>query len=81
MLNPTWHPTLETPIRTELECIRFCRNKLGKIVILIDDVRCFRPDLREFADYPSLNFLVEWANANHFEWSIEHDIFIAKSFR
>jgi hypothetical protein len=46
---------------------------------MIDDVRCFNPELIEYSSYPTLNTLVEWANQNGLSWKIEHDIFIAKS--
>jgi hypothetical protein len=46
---------------------------------MIDDVRCFDPSVREYADYPPLDELVDWARANRLRWHIEHDIFVARS--
>jgi len=48
------------------------------MTVLIDDLRCFGSDNPEYACYPSLNYLVDWANKLKLRWHIEHDIFIAK---
>jgi len=65
------------PVIKELECIEKNLNKFTKVSILIDDVRCFNPQIAEYSDYPSIDYLVDWARKNKMVWSIEHDIFIA----
>jgi hypothetical protein len=70
----------ETPIFLELQHIQENLSKFQKICVLIDDIRLFSPGISMNLDYPSLNYLVEWANNNHLFWYIEHDIFIAKNF-
>ena len=69
----------DTPILDELAHISRNLIHFGKVCVMIDDVRCFNPELIEFSSYPALNTLVEWANQNGLSWKIEHDIFIAKS--
>jgi hypothetical protein len=69
----------DTPILDELAYISKNLNHFGKVCVMIDDIRCFNPELDEFSSYPTLNVLVEWANQNSLSWNIEHDIFIAKS--
>jgi hypothetical protein len=69
----------DTPILDELAHISRNLIHFGKVCVMIDDVRCFNPELVEFSSYPTLNALVEWANRNSLSWKIEHDIFIAKS--
>lgn len=69
----------DTPILDELAHIAKNLSHFGKICVMIDDVRCFNPQLEEYSSYPPLNMLVEWANQNSLSWHIEHDIFIAKS--
>ena len=66
----------DTPIRQELDAIAAILPHLGRVVILVDDVRCFDPSLPEFSDYPSRDWLVEWAGRLNLRWHIEYDIFI-----
>jgi hypothetical protein len=66
----------DTPIRQELDAIAAILPHLGRVVILVDDVRCFDPSLPEFSDYPSRDWLVEWAGRLNLRCHIEHDIFI-----
>lgn len=54
-------------------------TRYEKVAVLVDDIRCFDPAVPEYADYPDLNYLVDWARRNKLNWHIEHDIFIAKS--
>ena len=54
-------------------------EKFNKVLILIDDIRCFIPN-NEFTEYPSINDLVHWSQKNNFNWIIEHDIFIMFNF-
>ncbi len=68
----------DTPISDELEIIQKHLAKFTKLTVLIDDIHCFNPTLKEYADYPPLDYLVDWARRNGLAWHIEHDIFIAK---
>jgi len=72
----TFKGETETPVRGELKIISRHVNRLGKIVVLIDDIRCSHIDK---SNYPSLDYYVNWSRANGFDWIIEHDIFVAKS--
>lgn len=75
----TYKGPQDTPILDELAQISRNLCHFGKVCVMIDDVRCFNPELIEYSSYPTLNTLVEWANQNGLSWKIEHDIFIAKS--
>ena len=75
----TYKGSQDTPILDELECIAHNLIHFNKVCILVDDIRCFNPNVKEYSNYPSLNLLVDWANSNNFHWEIEHDIFIAKN--
>lgn len=46
------------------------------MLILIDDVRCCLPQNLDYPDYPSIDFLVDWARRMRLQWRIGHDIFI-----
>jgi hypothetical protein len=76
----TFQGACDTPIREELQQIQRHLPRLGKVAVLIDDVRCFDPEMPEFGGYPSRDFLVDWARENGLKWHIEHDIFIARNF-
>lgn len=69
----------DTPILEELAHISANLNHFRKVCVMVDDIRCFNPELDEYSTYPSLNVLVDWANKNGLSWHIEHDILIAKS--
>jgi hypothetical protein len=75
----TFQGDLDTPIVDELSCIEKNLGNFDRLVVLVDDVRCFNPALPEYSQYPSLNYLVEWANRCSLDWHIEHDMFVAKS--
>ena len=66
----------DCPVEQELESIKDNLANFDKVLILIDDVRCFLPEREDYPDYPSLDYLVQWAGENGFSWNIEHDIFI-----
>lgn len=72
---------VDTPIVEELRLIGEALPRLGKVAVLVDDVRCFDPGNPEYADYPDRRFLVDWATRHGLNWSIEHDIFIARNYR
>lgn len=69
----------DTPILVELAHISANLNHFRNVCVMIDDIRCFNPELDKYSTYPSLNVLVDWANKNGLSWHIEHDIFVAKS--
>jgi len=77
----TYQGSVDTPIVAELACIEGQMPRFRNIVVLIDDVRCFDPTAPEFAQYPSLDLLVDWARRNRFHWHIEHDIFVARKMQ
>ncbi len=72
-----FHGASETPIIDELQTIERHLSRLGRIVICIDDIRCFRSGNEGMPTYPERSFLVEWADRHGFSWEIEHDILIA----
>lgn len=69
----------DTPIAEELAAIAANRAGMGKVCVLVDDIRLFSSSDPAFADYPKLDHLVDWARQNRFNWQIEHDIFVARS--
>ena len=66
----------DCPVEDELNIIEANLNNFNKITILIDDVRCFLPENSKYPDYPSIDYLVDWARRFNMSWKIEHDIFI-----
>lgn len=77
----TFEGKADTPILEELNLIAQYRPQFQGIAVLIDDVRCFNPKLPEFTDYPPKEFLVNWSLEQGLTWTIEHDIFIARSLK
>ena len=69
----------DCPVRAELQNIEANLSRFEKVAVMIDDMRCFDPSIPEYADYPNLDYLVDWARKNGLSWNIEHDIFLAKS--
>ena len=69
----------DCPVREELANIEKYIANFGKVSVLIDDIRCFNPNISEYSDYPSVDYLVDWARGNNLSWIIEHDIFCAKN--
>ncbi|MCA3072066.1 hypothetical protein [Burkholderia sp.] len=74
----TFKGNKSTPIIEELTAIGNSAPRFGRVVVLVDDIRLFSSHDAGHAEYPSLDFLVDWARTNGLTWSIEHDIFIAK---
>lgn len=70
---------IDCPVRDELSSIEKNLPLYDGVVVLVDDIRCFDPLIPEYADYPDIDYLVNWARKNDLHWHIEHDIFIAKS--
>jgi hypothetical protein len=75
----TFRGPRDTPVLDELTAIGENIPKTGKIVVMVDDVRCFDPRNPEFTAYPPVDVLVDWARKHNLAWHIEHDIFIAKN--
>jgi hypothetical protein len=67
----------ETPIRQELNAIEKLLDRFKTINVFIDDFRCFDPENSEFKEYPSKEFLVNWAEKCNLKWTVKHDIFYA----
>jgi hypothetical protein len=72
----TFQGTEVSPISAELAAISNYLTS-NKVVVLIDDFRLFVNSAA--TGYPSQSSLVEWAGRNNLSWTVEHDIFIAKS--
>ncbi len=70
----------DTPVLDELRSIADNLPHFEKVCVLVDDIRCFQPHRAEYASYPALDLLVDWARSNKLHWHIEHDIFIARNF-
>lgn len=66
-----------SPILQELAAISAYANKDNPVVVFVDDFRLFVSSTS--SGYPSHLTLVEWAFDNNLNWTVEHDIFIAKS--
>jgi hypothetical protein len=66
----------ETPIEDELSIIESCIREFSQVTIFIDDFRAFSTVKSKNENYPLRTFLVEWADRNQLEWTIEHDIFV-----
>ena len=69
----------DTPVLEELENIAQNLVHFEKVCVLVDDIRCFSPNIKGYETYPPLNALVAWAEKYHLAWHIEQDIFIAKN--
>jgi len=72
----TFKGSKDCPVEDELIEIEKNFNNFDQLCILIDDVRCFLPNNNSYADYPSIDYLVDWARRMNLKWRIEHDIFI-----
>lgn len=68
----------DTPIMDELAAIERNSGNMNRVVVMVDDMHCFGSKDPEWASYPSVNFLVDWARKSGMTWHIEHDIFVAK---
>lgn len=70
-------PTHETPIIAELVAIeQLCRH-FRRLVVAVDDMRCFGND----AAYPDKYFLIDWARRNSLQSYFLADIFVASTER
>ena len=75
----TFKGAQDTPILDELKCIAENLNHFNDVVVLVDDIRCFNPQIPDYSTYPPIDALVDWARTNNLSWHIEHDIFVAKN--
>ena len=73
--GPTHLGPQVTPIREELGAIEAHLSRFENTAIFVDDIRGFTPNSSYVGPYPPRSFLVEWADRNHLNWTIEHDIF------
>lgn len=74
--GPTHLGPVETPIQKELEIISRKLKRFDEVSVFIDDFRCF---VKQETDYPGTEILSCWARENNLSWSVEHDIFIART--
>ena len=78
----TFRGVQDTPIRQELDAIESHLSIWKeKVAIFIDDFRYFRVGNLGAETYPSRKYLVDFAQRNGLEWTIEHDIFCAWKVR
>lgn len=75
----TYRGPTDCPVIEELAAIEAHTDRLDAIHILIDDIRLFNRRQSLYRDYPTTDYLVDWARENGFEWMIEQDIFIASA--
>jgi hypothetical protein len=68
-------PTHETPILAELAAIAVMRRFFRKLVVAVDDFRCFGND----AAYPDKHFLIDWARRHSLKAYFLADIFVAST--
>ena len=68
-------PTHETPIIAELVAIEQLRLHFRRLVVAVDDMRCFGND----AAYPDKYFLIDWARRNSLQSYFLADIFVAST--
>lgn len=76
----TFQATRNTPIVSEMAVIEKKLRSFGKVVVIIDDLRCFGSTNPDYLGYPSIDFLIQWAIKMELNWKMEHDMFIAKNF-
>lgn len=72
----TFQGTDVSPISAELSAISSYLTK-NKVVVLVDDFRLFVNSAA--TGYPSHLTLIAWAGEQDLSWTVEHDIFVAKS--
>jgi len=72
----TYQGKNQTPIELELKIISQNLSCLSSVAVLIDD---FRLCWLQPGTYPRPSDYVRWAESNGLNWTIEQDIFVAKS--
>lgn len=73
----TFQDSVDTPVRYELDLIASYANNFDAIAVFVDDFRCFGADDPIYRDYPTKDFLIDWARSMDMSWTVEYDIFIA----
>ena len=76
----TFKGAVDTPVLQELQIIERLLPQLGKVVVLVDDMRLFAKFNYVTEEYPPINSIVSWSESCGLKWIIEHDIFIARNF-
>lgn len=76
----TFKGETDCPVEDELRAIADNLDRFELISILIDDVRCFLSTAADFDDYPSIDYLVDWARDHDMIWRVEQDIFIIRNW-
>ena len=66
----------DCPIEDELDAIEKSLENFSNLSIFIDDARSFLNESSSYNDYPSIDYLVDWARRLNMRWRVEHDIFI-----
>ena len=74
----TFQSELDTPIKAELDIIEKHWNQFDGVAVFVDDFRCFGETNLDYQDYPSKDYLVEWARKMEMSWTVEYDIFVAR---
>lgn len=69
----------DCPIEFELQTISKFLFKYDQVHVYIDDFRLFRDSEMQKSDYPLKSFLAKWAEKNNLEWSVNNDIFFART--
>lgn len=70
----TFKGELDSPIVHELETLSKHITRFENLAVFVDDFRLFGKS----KGYPEASFLTTWAESNNMDWTVEHDIFIAK---
>ena len=61
-----------TPLEAELECVSQHIDLFHPLVVMVDDIRAVFGS----PDYPSIEFVLGWAERHNMTWHIEHDILV-----
>lgn len=80
----TFEGQSDTPILYELDKVGELIRGGTQAAVFVDDVRLFAEERSELpsverSGYPPLSALVGWAQEHGLSWSIEHDIFVART--
>jgi hypothetical protein len=65
-----------SPVLGELEVIERFLPKLRDVSVFIDDFRLFQDKESAAENYPTRNYLVEFAQKNGLFWDVSHDMFV-----
>jgi hypothetical protein len=76
----TFKGASDTPIQFELDVIAEEAQKFERLTVFVDDFRCFAASVSTSEPYPAKAYLVNWAERLGLNWTIEHDIFVARNY-